>query len=145
MTTTMSRGEREAFLAGVHVGILAVDDPGHAPLTVPVWYAYEPGATVDFITRRGSTKARLLRAAGVCSLCVQSEVPPYGFVSVDGPVSWGEDPSDPEALRALASRYLGPEGGEAFMAATAGDAPNNVLFRLTPERWRTADFSKEAG
>ena len=31
------------------------------------------------------------------------------------------------------------------MAATAGDAPNNVMFRLTPERWRTADFSKEAG
>ena len=143
MTTAMSHGEREAFLAGVHVGILAVDDPGHAPLTVPVWYAYEPGATVDFITRRESTKARLLRTAGACSMCVQSEKPPYSFVSVDGPVSWGEDPSDPEALRALAYRYLGAEGGEMFMTATAGDAPRNVMFRLTPERWRSADFSKE--
>jgi hypothetical protein len=45
----------------------------------------------------------------------------------------------------LAYRYLGPEGGEAFMAATAGNAPNNVTFRLTPERWRTAHFSKQSG
>ena len=111
---------------------------------MPVWYAYEPGATVDFITRRGSTKARLLRTAGTCSLCAQSEVPPYGFVSVDGPVSWGRTRPIPRRS-ALAHRYLGPRGGEAFMAATAGDAPNNVMFRLTPERWRTADFSKEAG
>jgi nitroimidazol reductase NimA-like FMN-containing flavoprotein (pyridoxamine 5'-phosphate oxidase superfamily) len=144
MTITMGSAEREAFLAGVHVGVLSVEDPSHGPFSVPVWYAYEPGGSVDFITRRGSTKAGLLRAAGRCSLCAQSEIPPYGFVSVEGPVSWGEDPSDPEALRALASRYLGPDGGEAFMAATAGDAPNNVMFRLAPERWRTADFSKES-
>jgi nitroimidazol reductase NimA-like FMN-containing flavoprotein (pyridoxamine 5'-phosphate oxidase superfamily) len=141
----MSRGEREAFLADVHVGILSVDDPGHGPLTVPIWYVYEPGATVDFITRRGSTKAGLLRTAGRCSLCVQSEIPPYGFVSVEGPVTWGEDPADPEALRAFAYRYLGPKDGEAYLAATAGDAPKNVMFRLTPERWRTADFSKQTG
>jgi nitroimidazol reductase NimA-like FMN-containing flavoprotein (pyridoxamine 5'-phosphate oxidase superfamily) len=145
MTTTMSRGEREAFLADVHVGILSVDDPGHGPLTVPIWYVYEPGVTVDFITRRGSTKAGLLRTAGRCSLCVQSEIPPYGFVSVEGPVTWGEDPADPEALRAFAYRYLGPKDGEAYLAATAGDAPKNVMFRLTPERWRTADFSKQTG
>ena len=46
----MTTPEREAFLAGVHVGVLGVDDPGHGPLTVPVWYSYEPGGTVDVIT-----------------------------------------------------------------------------------------------
>ena len=64
----MTRTEREAFLGGVHVGVLSVEDPGRGPLTVPVWYAYAPGATVDVITG-GSAKARRLRAAGRFSLC----------------------------------------------------------------------------
>jgi hypothetical protein len=28
---TMTMEEREAFMAGPHVGILSVDDPGHGP------------------------------------------------------------------------------------------------------------------
>ena len=41
MSVTMSRDERERFLAGVHVGVLSVASPdGGGPLAVPVWYAY---------------------------------------------------------------------------------------------------------
>ena len=83
----MTTAEREAFLAGVHVGILSVDDPGRGPLTVPVWYAYEPGGTVDVITGGQSVKARRLRAAGRFSLCAQIETPPYRYVSVEGPIT----------------------------------------------------------
>jgi len=36
MTLTMTIAEREDFLAGLHVAVLSVDDPGHGPLTVPV-------------------------------------------------------------------------------------------------------------
>src|SRR3954454_13623250 len=39
----MTQGEREAFLADVHVGLLAIDDPGRAPLTLPIWYLYRDG------------------------------------------------------------------------------------------------------
>jgi PPOX class probable F420-dependent enzyme len=145
MTIAMDNSEREVFLAGVHVGVLSVEDPTHGPLTVPVWYAYERGGSIDFVTPRESRKARWLRAAGRCSLCVQTEVPPYAYVSVEGPVTCGQDPVDPDAHRALAYRYLGPEYGELYLAATAGDAPDSVLFRLTPERWRTADFSQQFG
>ena len=46
MSLNMSRAEREEFLAGLHVGVLAVASAGVAgPLTVPVWYTYEPGRT----------------------------------------------------------------------------------------------------
>ncbi|HEY1713958.1 MAG TPA: pyridoxamine 5'-phosphate oxidase family protein [Solirubrobacteraceae bacterium] len=145
MTIAMSPLEREAFLAGVHVGVLSVDDPGHAPLTVPVWYAYEAGGTVDVVTRRENLKARRLRAAGRGSLCVQNETPPYGYVSVEGPVTEIVDPVLPESPRAMAYRYLGPEFGELYLAATKDDAPNSVMFRLAPERWRTADFAKQYG
>jgi nitroimidazol reductase NimA-like FMN-containing flavoprotein (pyridoxamine 5'-phosphate oxidase superfamily) len=44
---TMSRSQREEFLAGAHVGVLSVADiePGRGPITVPIWYAYSPGPT----------------------------------------------------------------------------------------------------
>ncbi len=90
-----------------------------------------------------SAKARCLRAAGRFSLCAQTEAPPYGYVSVDGPIAEVVDPAPPEMLRALAHRYLGPEFGDFYLAATKDDAPDSVMFRLAPERWRTADFSKQ--
>jgi len=145
MTFTMSPTERETFLAGVHVGVLSVDDPGHGPLTVPVWYAYEPGGTVDVVTGRDSHKARRLRAAGRFSLCAQSETPPYAYVSVAGAIADVVDPVAPEVLRAMAYRYLGQEFGDLYLAATEDDAPDQVMFRLMSERWRSADFAKQYG
>lgn len=145
MTVAMSPVERETFLAEVHVGVLSVDDPGRGPLTVPVWYLYEPGATVDIVTRRDSAKARCLHAAGRFSLCAQNENPPYGYVSVEGPIAGIVDPVSAEVLRAIAYRYLGQEFGDLYLAATEDDAPKNAMFRLAPERWRTADYAKQIG
>ncbi len=40
----LTREEREQFLAEPHIAALAVDaGAGRAPLTVPIWYQYEPG------------------------------------------------------------------------------------------------------
>jgi nitroimidazol reductase NimA-like FMN-containing flavoprotein (pyridoxamine 5'-phosphate oxidase superfamily) len=145
MSLTMTTTEREAFLAGVHVGVLSVDDPGRGPLTVPVWYAYEPGGTVDIITGAHSAKARCLRAAGRFSLCAQTEAPPYSYVSVEGPIAAGERTVSPDERRAMAYRYLGPEFGDLYLTATAEDAAQSVLFRMSPVRWLTTDFSKQFG
>jgi nitroimidazol reductase NimA-like FMN-containing flavoprotein (pyridoxamine 5'-phosphate oxidase superfamily) len=43
MSFVMTREERESFLTEVHVGVLAVEHAGRAPLAVPVWYDYRPG------------------------------------------------------------------------------------------------------
>ena len=64
----MTRSEREAFLAGVHVGVISIADPGRGPLTAPIWYAYEPGGEVAVITGRDSRKGRLLAASPRISL-----------------------------------------------------------------------------
>jgi len=60
MALTMTKLEREAFLAGVHVGIISIAEEGRGPLTVPIWYAYEPGGELRVITGRNSRKGRLL-------------------------------------------------------------------------------------
>jgi PPOX class probable F420-dependent enzyme len=140
----MTRAEREAFLAGVHVGVIGVDDGDRAPLTVPVWYAYEPGGEVHFITGGDSRKARSLERAGRASLCAQTETAPYQYVSVEGPVTI-EQSVDPDERRAVARRYLGDELGDAYTDATAADAAGSVTVRLRPEHWLTVDYRKQFG
>lgn len=142
MTLTMSAAEREDFLAGLHVAVLSVDDPGWGPLAVPVWYSYVPGGTVNIITGGQTVKARLLRAAGRLSLCVQNESMPYRYVSVEGPITAMDETVSADERRALAQRYLGAEGGDLYVASTSEQAAGSVAFRMSPERWRTSDYGK---
>ncbi len=133
----MTKAEREAFLAEVHVGVLAVDEPGRGPLAVPIWYLLD-GPDVVMSMTGDSLKSRLLQAAGRATMTIQTEDPPYRYASVEGPVSIG--PADLDAL-ALATRYLGPEQGQWYVEQNPDDG-TTVTVRLRPERWRTHDFSK---
>jgi nitroimidazol reductase NimA-like FMN-containing flavoprotein (pyridoxamine 5'-phosphate oxidase superfamily) len=140
VTTRMSQPEREEFLAGagLHVGVLSVVDGG-APLTIPVWYSYQPGGLVSLTTGGSTRKARAIGAAGRFSLCAQDERPPYKYVTVEGPAVIEEISLDER--RELARRYLGTEDGDAFIASTPGD--NDIVIRMTPEHWLSADFGQD--
>jgi PPOX class probable F420-dependent enzyme len=137
---SMTRGEREAFLADVHVGVLAVEQPGRGPLALPIWYLVEDG---DVLIGMGgsSKKAELLRAAGRATLTVQTEDPPYKYASVEGPVAIEAHQRDDLEM---ASRYLGPELGRWY-ADHNPSTPESVVVRLTPEHWLTKDFGKLMG
>jgi len=142
MSTRMTKDEREAFLAGVHVGVLTVAEPGRGPLAAPVWYAYEPGGDVLVVTDDDSRKAVLLRAAGRATLVAQDERAPYKYVTVEGPVRF--ETADVERdLRPIARRYLGEQLGDQYVAGAGSDG--GVLVRLAPERWNTVDYSKQFG
>ena len=127
MSLSMSPAEREEFLAGVHVGVLGVAQVSG------------PGGTVNVSTGRGTRKAWAIEAAGRFSLCVQDERPPYRYVTVEGPLV-AEDATDAERLE-LARRYLGAEGGDAYIAANPGGT--QVVFRLTPEHWLSRDYGRD--
>lgn len=147
MSLAMTREEREAFLAGVHVAVLALPEPGRGPLAVPIWYAYEPGGQILLVTEAGSRKGRLLRERPRVSLVVQDETPPYRYVSVEGPVV-GLEPADLERhTRPLAHRYLGPERGDAYLAATGDEEGRggSIAVFIRPERWLTVDYRKAWG
>lgn len=142
VSVSMSRAEREAFLAEVHVGVLAVAaGQGRGPLVTPVWYSYQPSGLVSVTTGGSSNKVRAIAAAGRFSLCAQDETPPYRYVTVAGPAVI--EPAKLAERLAIARRYLGPEGGDAFIAANPdGD---DVIIRMTPEHWQSADFGKAEG
>lgn len=146
MSLAMTVAEREAFLAMVHVAVLSIPESGRGGLAVPIWYGYEPGGEVWFVTDAASRKARLLEAAGCLSLCVQSEQPPYKYVSVEGPVARIE-PADVERhTRPLAHRYLGREMGDRYVEATHGSGGGeSILVRMRPRRWLSVDYAKQYG
>jgi len=142
MTLVMTVDERQAYLADLHVGVVSVAAAdGRAPLTVPIWYGYEPGGLLSFVTGENSRKTRALREAGRCSVCAQDEALPYKYVTVEGPVV-AIDPVDEEERRLIARRYLGTEGGDAYIAATANERLTSVTIRIRPEHWLSADFGK---
>ncbi len=140
--TSMNPAERAEFLAGLHVGVLAIPEPGRGPLTVPVWYDYRAPAGVWFITDRESRKGRLLQPGVRISLCAQTEAPPYRYVSVEGVVA-AVEPADTERhLRPMARRYLGDPGGDEYVARVDGAGEDSIVVHLRPERWLTVDYGK---
>lgn len=148
MKLYMSKSQREAFLADTHVAIVSISDDGRAPLTVPIWYTYEPGGDVLLVMSGTSRKAQLIRAAGRLSLCVQTETPPYEYVSIEGPATIEGPPDFERLVKPTAYRYLGEEMGAAYLELTKAERAGSVLVRVKPERWITVDYHKmvaEAG
>ncbi len=133
----MTVAEREAFLADVHVGILAIERPGRGPLALPIWYQYRDGV-VEIGMSGDSLKAQLLRAAGRATLTAQTETPPYRYVSVEGRVEvLAEQRDDLE----MATRYLGPELGRWYADNNPSTA-SSVVVQLHCDTWTTMDFGK---
>jgi PPOX class probable F420-dependent enzyme len=141
MTLAMTKPEREAFLAETRVAVISIVEDGRGPLTVPVWYDYESGGPVRFVTGGGSKKAALLRKAGRMSLCVQTETPPYKYLSLEGPITIGE-PDFERDHRHIAHKYLGAQMGEAYLAMTESERDGSILVTLRPERWLSVDYTK---
>ena len=115
---TMSKATREAFLAGVHVGVFCVSRPGAAPLATPVWYLYEPGGDVRVIIGAESEKAELVqgRRGGVAVRAERIDA-----VRVrDGRGAGGARGRRRGLAFEIAERYLGPDLAKGYVEQTAG-------------------------
>ena len=140
MSLTMSSSERELFLSALHVGIISIPRATKGPLTVPIWYDYQPGGEVWVITDTDSIKAKLLTKASRISLCAQTETEPYQYVSVEGPFT--TRPSTQEELLAMAVRYLGEEQGQAYAENSADGGEGSIVVAIAPETWFSVDYNK---
>ena len=137
--TSMTQAEKEAFLADLHVGVIGINNPDQGPMTVPIWYDYEPGGDLWVITGRNSRKGKLLQLGSRVSLAAQTEDAPYKYVSIEGAVT-AIEPTDEATLLAMAQRYLGEEMGAAY--AKGSDLSEQVTVRVAPQRWLAVDYAK---
>ena len=136
----MSSSERELFLSALHVGIISIPRATKGPLTVPIWYDYQPGGELWVITDADSIKGKLLTKASRISLCAQTETAPYQYVSVEGPFT--TRPSTQEELLAMAVRYLGEEQGKAYAENSADGGEGSIVVAIAPETWFSVDYNK---
>ncbi|OBH57372.1 pyridoxamine 5-phosphate oxidase [Mycobacterium mantenii] len=135
-----SETERQEFLADKHVAVLSVAaTEGRPPASVPIWYDYTPGGDIRIMTGASSRKARLIAQTGAVTLVVQREEPPYQYVVVEGTVVETTKPAPADLQESTAIRYLGEEGGRAFVRSMEG--VEEVLFTIRPDRWLSADFT----
>ena len=65
LSLTLATGDR--------VGVVGLNDGDRGPLTVPIWYDYEPGGEIWFITGAGSRKGLLLKEGTRLSMAAQTD------------------------------------------------------------------------
>ncbi|MEV7223954.1 pyridoxamine 5'-phosphate oxidase family protein [Streptomyces sp. NPDC093681] len=136
----LTREERETFLAEPHIAALAVDaGAGRAPLTVPIWYQYEPGGEAWIMTGPDSRKNELIGRAGRFSLMVDRLEPTVRYVSVEGPVV-ETFPATEAHLREMSARYLPAEKVDEYVAFSSANHGEQVVVRMRPERWLSSDL-----
>ena len=139
MPRTLTAPERREFLADVHVAVLSVaSDSDRRPLTVPVWYGYQPSGNLSFFTStqgRRARKTRLIQKAGVLSLCVQHEEFPYKYVTVEGTVVQADQPPSADQILAVVRRYLPEEQAQGFVNSELGRPDTQlVLYTIRSDR-----------
>lgn len=140
MTLIMTKEEREAFLADLHVGIFSVSREGRGPLTAPIWYSYKPGGNILVGMGKNSRKGKLMRQGGQVSLCVQDEAPPYKYVSVEGTIVKIGPTDTNRDTRPMAIRYLGEDIGNQYADQSHDD--DSIQVEIEPRVWLTTDYSK---
>jgi hypothetical protein len=139
----LSVRDRELFLAEPHIAALSVSaGPGRGPLTVPIWYQYEPGGEAWVLTSLGSRKARLIEAAGRFTLMVDRTAPTVRYVSVEGPVT-RTVPGTDDLLREIAVRYLPPAKVPAYIELAETEFGEQIAIYLRPQRWLWSDLGSE--
>lgn len=134
----MTPSETQEFLsAGTRTGKLAWVARNGAPHVAPVWFVLD-GADILFNTHSDSGKAKALARDGRASLVVDLEAPPYGFVKVDGTVTFEDDLEQVRSLATrIGARYMGVDRAEEF--GERNGVLGERIVRLTPTRITAVD------
>jgi hypothetical protein len=138
--TKLSVRDRELFLAEPHIAALSVSaGAGRGPLTMPIWYQYEPGGEAWVLTPAASRKVPLIEAAGRFTLMVERTAPTVRYVSVEGPVTRVIQETD-ELLREITERYLPPEKVPGYLALAKAEFGKQIVIYMRPQRWLSSDL-----
>jgi PPOX class probable F420-dependent enzyme len=135
----MTDAEALAFLGSdpPHTGKLAQVRKDGRPHVAPIWFALDDDGSLVFTTHADTLKGRMLRRDPRVSLCVDDELPPFSFVTVDGTVEVSEDLDELRRWAGvIAGRYMGADRAEAYGARNG--VPGELLCRLRPTKMVSA-------
>lgn len=134
------------LLTGPNIGNLGYYGLDGHPRVLPVWFTLN-GGDLEIASPPDAYKCRALRADPRATMTVSTPVAPYHVVSASGSVTIERLPEDRRIafVRAVANRYLGPDGGDAYIASwiKGGHPGPGDLLRLPIERLRYTNVSGE--
>jgi PPOX class probable F420-dependent enzyme len=122
------------------VAILATLRTDGSVLLSPVWHEWHDGGFNVWIEQQG-VKARHLRRDPRVTIVVAESDLPLRAIEVRGSARFVEVGVSETALR-IASRYIGPEEGAAYVEPLRGA---DVIVRIEPGDLRAWDFADEYG
>lgn len=127
----MERAEWLPFVThGTRTGKVATVRMNGSPHVAPIWFLIDTVGGVDrivFNTGANTLKGKALRRDPRFAMCVDSDEPPYSFVTFQAQASIVEDPAEmlPWSIR-IGARYMGEERGEEFGRRNA--VPGELLI-----------------
>jgi PPOX class probable F420-dependent enzyme len=119
------------------VAVLATYRADGSVLLAPVWHEWREGG-FDVATGGNGIKSRHLRRDPRASIVVYEHVVPYRGIEVRGTARLVTEGVG-EAVRRIATRYLGAEAGAAYADSTSDD----TIIRLEPGNLRAWDFKDD--
>ena len=137
MRTNLTVDDLDGFLEEPNVAVLATLRRDGGVLLSPVWHEWRDGG-FNVWTGADDVKARHLRRDPRASILVAESRQPLRGIEVRGVARINEDGALETAVR-IASRYIGPEKGAAYV----GSANDHVIIRLEPGDLRAWDFADE--
>ena len=138
MRTDLGVDDLEGFLEEPVVAILATLRDDGSVLLSPVWHEWRDGG-FNVWTGWNDVKSRHLRRDPRSSIVVAESGFPNRGIEVRAEARLERADATDTAIR-IASRYLGPERGEAYVRKVGG---NDVTIRLEPGDLRVWDFADE--
>jgi PPOX class probable F420-dependent enzyme len=135
--TNLTVDELDDFLEEPHVAVLATLRRDGSVLLSPVWHEWRDEG-FNVWTGADDVKARHLRRDPRASILIAESRQPLRGIEVRGVARIIEDGALETAVR-IASRFIGPEKGAAYVGSGADD----VIIRLEPGDLRVWDFADE--
>lgn len=123
---------REFLLEGTKTGKLATVRADGRPHVMPVWYDLD-GDNLVFTTGGDSVKARNMMRDPSVSITIDDQTPPYAFVTIEGTVSFSDDPEQllHWATR-IGGRYMGEDQAEAY--GKRNSCEGEILVTIRPSK-----------
>jgi PPOX class probable F420-dependent enzyme len=136
--TNLDLEDLDGFLDEPLVAVLATLRGDGSVLLSPVWHEWRDGGFNVWVGA-DDVKARHLRRDPRASILVAESQDPLRGVEVRGNARIVEEDAVETAVR-IASKYIGPEKGAAYVRSSAG---RHVTVRLEPGALRAWDFADE--
>jgi PPOX class probable F420-dependent enzyme len=136
--TNLRVEDLDGFLDEPLVAVLATLRSDGSVLLSPVWHEWRDGGFNVWVGA-DDVKARHLRREPRASILVAESQDPLRGVEVRGSARIVEEDAVETAVR-IASRYIGPEKGAAYVRSSGG---RHVTVRLEPGVLRAWDFADE--